>query len=214
MRASCPRELSGLRSTSTLRGKRSYAVGLTRYVLLLTATWYNNELMSKNQGAVLGVRFKNFILSVGVAIGVCFLSMPAQAEQLRLEVYPSSDAPDSRCPEQVPITEESKAHSGGFSVNGRADLTSFAGPFSVVSKDTFSVTWAAKLKPQYSRCKATAGLNDDNRCLSYLRMRFIDGKVLVILDMTGLRDANRFTPTILSQGVKNGNPVWQWGGTD
>jgi hypothetical protein len=179
----------------------------------LTATWYDNELISKNQGAVLEVRFKNFLLSLGVAIPMCFLSIPAQAEQLRLEVYPSSDAPNSACPEQVAITEESKAHSGGFTVSGLADLKSFAGPFSVVSKDAFSVTWAAKLKPQYTRCKATAGLND-NRCLSYLRMRFIDGKVLVILDMTGLRDVNRFTPTILSQGIKNGNPVWQWGGTD
>jgi hypothetical protein len=171
-------------------------------------------LTSKNKEAVLEMRFKNFFLSLGVAIPVCFLSITAQAEPLVLEVYPSSDASDVICPQQIVVIEEAKAFSGSFTVNGRAELKEFAGPFSIVNKDAFSVTWEAKLNPQYRQCKATAGLSDDNRYLSYLRMRFLDGKVLLILDMTGLRDANRFTPTISSQDVKNGNPVWQWSGTD
>ena len=157
--------------------------------------------------------FKNFLLSLGMAIPMCFLAIPAQAEQLVLQVYPSSDAPDSGCPKQVTVTEESKAHEGGFTVNGRADLKSLAASFSMVNRDAFSVTWAARLKPQYSRCKATAGMSNE-REQSHLRMRFIDGRILLILDMTGLRDVNGFTPKILSQNVENGNPVWRWGGTD
>lgn len=157
---------------------------------------------------------KNFFLSLGVALPVCFLSIPAQAEPLVLEVYPFSDASDAICPQQIVVIEEAKAFSGRFTVDGKAELKAFAESFSIVNKDAFSVTWEAKLNPQYRQCKATAGLSDDSRYLSYLRMRFIDGKVLLILDMTGLRDVNRFTPTIFSQDVKNGNPVWQWGGTD
>ena len=154
---------------------------------------------------------KRFLLSLGCTIPLCLFSIPAQAEQLVLQVYPSSDAPDSGCPKQVSVTEDSKPHEGGFTVNGRAELNSLAGSFAMATRDAFSVTWVAKLKPQYSRCKATAGMSDNP---SHLRMRLIDGRVFLILDMTGLRDANGFTPSILSQGVRNGNPVWQWGGTD
>lgn len=49
---------------------------------------------------------------------------------------------------------------------------------------------------------------------SYLRLRFLDGKVYAVLDMTGLQDANQFTPVILFKGMKQGNPRWTWGGTD
>jgi hypothetical protein len=163
--------------------------------------------------AVLKVDFKNFLLSLGVAIPVCFLSIPAQAEQVVLQVYPSSDAPDSGCPKQVSVTEETKGYEGGFTVKGRADLKSLAEPFSIVDRGAFSVTWAAKLNPKYRRCKATAGASAD-RGLYHLRMRFIDGKVFLILDMTGVADANGFTSSILSQSVRDGNPIWQWGGTD
>jgi hypothetical protein len=45
-------------------------------------------------------------------------------------------------------------------------------------------------------------------------MRFVDDKVYLILDMTGMSDANGLTPVILNKGVKNGNPFWTWGGTD
>jgi hypothetical protein len=159
------------------------------------------------------VDFKIFLLHLGAAIPVCFLSIPAQAEQLVLQVYPSSDTPDSGCPKQVSVIEETKGYEGGFTVKGRADLKSLAEPFSIVERGAFSVTWAAKLNPQYSRCKATAGASE-NRGLSHVRMRFIDGTVFLILDMTGLADANGFTSSILSQSVRDGNPIWQWGGTD
>jgi hypothetical protein len=157
------------------------------------------------------VSFKRVLLSLGFTIPLCLFSISAQAEQLVLQVYPSSDAPSAGCPKQVSVTENSKPHEGGFTVNGRAELNSLAGSFSIATRDAFSVTWVAKLKPQYSRCKATAGLSDNH---SYLRLKLIDGRVFLILDMTGVRDANGFTSTILSQGVRNGNPVWQWGGTD
>jgi hypothetical protein len=38
--------------------------------------------------------------------------------------------------------------------------------------------------------------------------------VYAVLDMTGLQDANQFTPVILFKGMKQGNPRWTWGGTD
>lgn len=161
----------------------------------------------------LKMSFKNLGLSLSLVAGMFIVSIPAQAEPLVLQVAPSLDAYEANCPEQVTVNEESEPYEGGFKVNGRAQLQAIASPFSIVDQDDFSVTWAATLKPQYSQCKATAGLGDE-RGISYLRMRFLDGKVFLILDMTGLRDANGFTTEILSQNVENGNPVWQWGGTD
>ena len=80
------------------------------------------------------------------------------------------------------------------------------------------MTWVANLQVKYRRCKGTAGItkyNDEQfEGHSYLRMRFENGKVYLILDMTGMRDANGLTPVILNRSVKNGNPVWTWGGTD
>ena len=45
-------------------------------------------------------------------------------------------------------------------------------------------------------------------------MQFDKGKVYLILDMTGRYDANNLTPTIRNQGVKDGNPIWTWTGSD
>ena len=45
-------------------------------------------------------------------------------------------------------------------------------------------------------------------------MQFINDRAYLILDMTGLNDANKLTPVILKKDVKDGNPVWTWGGTD
>ncbi|HEY9596872.1 MAG TPA: hypothetical protein V6D33_04320 [Cyanophyceae cyanobacterium] len=156
---------------------------------------------------------KNLGLSLSLVAGMYLLPSPAQAESLVLQVAQSLDAYEASCPKQVTVNEESEPYEGGFKVNGQAQLRAIASSFSIVDQDDFSVTWAATLKPQYSQCKATAGLGDE-RGISYLRMRFVDGKVFLILDMTGLRDANGFTTEILSQSVENGNPVWQWGGTD
>ena len=49
---------------------------------------------------------------------------------------------------------------------------------------------------------------------SYLRVQIIDGKAKVILDMTGIGDANRLTSVILAHTLRDGNPRWTWGGTD
>jgi len=48
----------------------------------------------------------------------------------------------------------------------------------------------------------------------YLRLRFSGGQVQLILDMTGQRDPNDYTPAILSAGLSQGLPVWSWGGSD
>jgi hypothetical protein len=42
----------------------------------------------------------------------------------------------------------------------------------------------------------------------------VNENVYLILDMTGMSDANRLTAVILKKDVKNGNPIWTWGGTD
>ena len=49
---------------------------------------------------------------------------------------------------------------------------------------------------------------------SYLQVQLVDGQVKVILDMTGMRDANGFTTVITYKGLRDGNPRWTWGGTD
>jgi hypothetical protein len=47
-----------------------------------------------------------------------------------------------------------------------------------------------------------------------LPMRFINGNAYVMVDTTGLPDANGYTQRILRQNIEAGNPVWRWGGTD
>jgi hypothetical protein len=32
--------------------------------------------------------------------------------------------------------------------------------------------------------------------------------------MTGVRDANGFTSTVIEHTLRDGNPRWRWGGTD
>jgi hypothetical protein len=94
----------------------------------------------------------------------------------------------------------------------------FAREFRIEKSDEFSVTWVANLQVKYHNCKAGASITKFNgepfEGHSYLRMRFVNDKVYLILDMTGLSDANGLMPVILNKGVKNGNPTWTWGGTD
>jgi hypothetical protein len=82
----------------------------------------------------------------------------------------------------------------------------------------FSVTWVANLKPAYRKCVAAGGIvkygNETYDSHSYLRIRFNGGKVFLILDMTGKRDVNGFTPAITKKSVNKGNPTWSWSGTD
>jgi hypothetical protein len=97
-------------------------------------------------------------------------------------------------------------------------LSAIATNIKIAQSDAFSTTWVGRLKPEYQVCTATAGMSlvdgEPYQGPSYLRFQLIDGQVKVILDMTGIRDANDFTTSILYQSVRDGNPRWTWGGTD
>jgi len=56
--------------------------------------------------------------------------------------------------------------------------------------------------------------NEPFREPSHLRLRFRNGTVELILDMTGRRDPNGYTPAILRATVSQGQPVWTWSGSD
>ena len=159
---------------------------------------------------------------LGISIAASLLSsFPAQAANLELQVFKAIDTqdPSVRCPAKVIITETPQPYrEGSYAIDGRANLSAIANGFTIANSDDFSVTWMAKLKPQYRQCKAAARIvksgNESFSGHSYLRMRFVGGNAYLILDMAGMSDANSLTPAILKQSVQRGNPVWSWGGTD
>ena len=165
--------------------------------------------------------FKKIAFFIGLAIAqASTLCLPSYANPLTLKVYPvSSTAVPPACPTEIILNEQTRPYyEGGYTIDGNAKLDWLAGKFKVMASDEFSVTWSAKLQRKYQNCRATAGIAiaDDQafKRHSYLRMRFIKGNVYLILDMTGMYDANRFTPVILKKEVKDGNPIWTWAGTD
>ena len=107
---------------------------------------------------------------------------------------------------------------GSYALEGSAPLAQIASGWRLEARDAFSATWVAALKAPFARCRAGAGLvridDEPVREASYLRLRFEGGQLRLILDMTGLRDPNGYTPAILSAGLRQGAPVWSWGGTD
>lgn len=157
-------------------------------------------------------------LSLGIAIAsvaLPALSSAATAAPLLLKVYPSNtlESPGA-CPKEVTLNEQGRPYTeGSYTKDGSASLSWLAEKFKIDQNDEFSVTWTAKLQRKYSNCQGTAGIAD-NEGHSYLRMRFTKGNVYLILDMTGMYDANGLTPSIVNQGIRNGNPVWSWAGTD
>jgi hypothetical protein len=168
--------------------------------------------------------FRQVCLGVG-ALVIAQLSIftnPSFAapNNIKLSVYPrDSGGTFPLCPTEVSLTQTPRPYAeGGYTTDGSASLGWFAREFRIEKSDEFSVTWVANLQVKYRSCKGTAGItkyNDEQfEGHSYLRMRFENGKVYLILDMTGMRDANGLTPVILNRSVKNGNPVWTWGGTD
>ncbi len=159
---------------------------------------------------------------IGISIAASLLSsLPAHAANLDLEVFKAIDTqdPNVRCPAKVVVSETPQPYrEGGYTIDGTANLSAIATGFTIASNDEFSVTWVGKLKPQYRQCKATARIvksdNEDFSGHSHLRMRFVGGKAYLILDMTGMSDANRLTTAILKKSVRNDKPIWSWGGTD
>lgn len=161
--------------------------------------------------------------SLGLAI-IALSALPAMSAsaanvELKIAKLVDPGAQTSRCPDKVIVTETPKPYrEGSYAIDGSANLTSIAESFTIASSDDFSTTWVAKLKPAYSKCRGTARMVKVDRESyaghSYLRLRLAGGKAYLILDMTGMSDANNLTPAILKKSVQSGNPVWSWGGTD
>lgn len=157
-----------------------------------------------------------------VAIAQLAIAAPSLAapNQLTFSVYPADSGTNFPvCPTEFNLTETPRPYrEGGYTIDGTASLGWFARPFKIEKSDRFSVTWVAKLQVKYRNCLATARItkiNDETfNGHSYLRMRFMNDNAYLILDMTGMNDANRLTTVILNKDVKNGNPIWTWGGTD
>ena len=162
-----------------------------------------------------------FFIALAIAQSTIFnIPNSVSAETLTFKVHPAgSKTVQPICPTQVTLTQKARPYyEGGYTIDGSAKLDSIAGKFKVVASDEFSVTWGAKLQRKYQNCQATAGIaltgKEPFQGHSYLRMRFTKGNVYLILDMTGMYDANGFTPVILKKEVKDGNPLWTWAGTD
>jgi hypothetical protein len=161
------------------------------------------------------MNFRAISLSIAIAGFICGSPLSVQAENIVLQVSKLLDKETTNCPSQVTIAETSKRYEGGYTRSGQANLQWLAGKFAIANSDAFSATWVAALKPQYRNCRASAGIRTPQGYGSpHLSMRFINSQVFLILDMTGMRDTNNYTPSIVSRSTKNGAPVWQWAGTD
>ncbi|MEB3360915.1 MAG: hypothetical protein VKI42_02190 [Synechococcaceae cyanobacterium] len=142
------------------------------------------------------------------------------AGSLELKVAPLiSRIPSGTCPDSLTLIETLQPYrEGSYGVDGRAPLEAIATGWRLAARDAFSATWVGSLRPALRRCTASAGMtrrdNAPQQGHSYLRLRFSDGQAQLILDMTGLRDPNNYTPVIQSAGIKQGQPVWSWAGSD
>ncbi|MDX2257037.1 MAG: hypothetical protein NW214_16100 [Pseudanabaenaceae cyanobacterium bins.39] len=153
-----------------------------------------------------------------------FAPLPVLAEPSRLEFkvfprYTDSPNPFADCPTSFSLVETPRPYTeGSYTIDGTASLGWLAKGFRIASVDEFSVTWVAQLQPKYRKCVGTAKISKVNGEMfeyhSHLLMRFMKGSAYLTLDMTGKQDANDLTAVIMNQNVKNGNPVWTWGGTD
>ncbi|MGD1897661.1 MAG: hypothetical protein ACFB16_12000 [Phormidesmis sp.] len=146
------------------------------------------------------------------------LGATALAKSIEMQVLPVG-GPGAGCPATLTAFETERPPTpGGFSTDGMIMLSAIASNISATQLNEFSATWTGALNPEHRNCKATAGIYsvDGERYWghSYLRAQMIDGQVKVILDMTGMRDANGFTSSIVEQTMRDGNPRWTWGGTD
>lgn len=157
-----------------------------------------------------------------VAITALLTTEPqlSHADSLQLKVAPLiSQSPSGPCPDSLILIETLQPYrEGSYGVNGRAPLEAIATGWRLAGRDAFSATWTGPLRSPWRRCIASAGISrredKPEQGPSYLRLRFSDGQAQLILDMTGLRDPNNYTPAIQSVGVRQGQPVWSWSGSD
>ena len=140
----------------------------------------------------------------------------AQVQTLR--VYPMIERvpPPGKCPKEVKVMiQPSPYREGSYDSYGKAQLQQIAEAVEFEGSDRFSVTWRARLKPEYRSCVGTAGLVENKGISSsLLRMRFLNGNAYFILDTTGISDINGYTILIFQQRIDAGNPSWRWGGSD
>jgi hypothetical protein len=156
--------------------------------------------------------------SVSVSL-LSLMSFSALASTIEMRPRLAGDPTKIRCPDKVIVTQTPQPYrEGGYEIDGTAKLQAIATQIAITQVDPFSVTWVGTLKPPFQTCKATAGMTivdgQPFKEHSYLRLRFLNGKVFFILDMTGIGDANDFTPVVLKKDIFQGNPRWRWGGTD
>jgi len=146
------------------------------------------------------------------------LGNAALAMTFELNLLPTVDS-TGQCPKQLMAYETLRPYSeGGYARDGMMQLAAIATDVQLAAADGFSATWVGTLKPPYRDCEGSAIINSlDGEAFSgqsYLRLQLADGLATVMLDMTGIPDANGFTSTLLSSEIRDGNPRWAWGGTD
>ncbi len=164
-------------------------------------------------------------LTIGISIILLSLfpafNVQAQkgANKIELKVYSENDQKQS-CPQKVIVTEIPRPYQeGSFATDGSVNLSEYANNISITANNSFSTTWVGTLKPKYVKCFASAGITkiDGEKYTgntNYLRLHFVKGKVYFMLDLAGGFDPNDYPLIVLKQGMKTGNPVWTWGGTD
>jgi hypothetical protein len=157
---------------------------------------------------------KQFVLIPLVSLIAIAIPQPAQAEQVELSVLRNA----GKCPQKVIVTETVQVQPGSYIYNGRANFSAFAKPFRISSSNEHSVTWSARLKSSFSSCVATGKVvkegNETKNLHNHLRIRFTQGRVFLILDMTGNRDINGLPTRVIKKSIVGGNPRWSWGGSD
>jgi hypothetical protein len=164
-------------------------------------------------------------LTIGISIILLslFPSLNVQAQKgankIELKVYSQNEKKQS-CPEKIIVTEIPHPYQeGSFATDGSVNLSEYANNISVSANNSFSTTWVGTLKPKYAKCFASAGITKINgekytENTNYLRLHFVKGKVYFMLDLAGASDPNEYPLIVLKQGMKKGNPLWTWGGTD
>ncbi|MCM1984210.1 hypothetical protein [Lyngbya confervoides] len=154
-------------------------------------------------------------------LSLLLFSPPVLARTIAFETLPAltRQSGDPNCPPTVIAYETNLPYQeGGYALNGTANLTAIATNIRFAESRPFSVTWTGTLKPAYRNCLGTARMTTvDGEAYqdhSYMRVWYEGGQVYFTLDMTGNRDPNNYTTSILFQTILNGNPRWRWGGSD
>ncbi|MBD2502419.1 hypothetical protein H6G83_17685 [Anabaena azotica FACHB-119] len=169
------------------------------------------------------IMFKPLIIGASIVLLPLVSNLQAFAQnnsqKIELKVY-SQNEQKSSCPDKVLVIEKPRPYQeGSFTTDGSVNLSAYASNISVLTSNEFSVTWVGQLKPRYAKCLASAGMTKvDGQAYSgninYLRMHFVKGKVYFILDLAGGFDPNDYPLVVLKNSLRNGNPVWAWGGSD